>query len=243
MEKAYKLLSIQKKISNKKAKDLIDQGLVSVNGKKVTIARSEMSSNTIFEIIEPKKVEIIFEDENILALNKPAFIESYALAKKFPDWVLLHRLDKETSGVILLTKENSSFHIQAKKAFKNQEVYKEYTALVEGMITEECEINKPILTTKTTYARSKISKDGLFALTLIKPLSIIGKKTLLEVVIKTGRTHQIRVHLKSINHPIIGDSLYGNGGGKRLMLHSHKISLLGYNFISALPKEFKDFEL
>ncbi|MDO7253458.1 RluA family pseudouridine synthase [Helicobacter cappadocius] len=238
MEKAYKLLSLQEKISNGKAKALIDKGLVSCNGKKITIARSEMPSCSIFQIIQIQKPKVIFEDENILAIQKPPFIESYELAQMFPEWVLLHRLDRETSGVILLVKDKTPFHNQAKMAFKNQNVYKEYLALVEGIVNEEIQIDKPILTIKTTYAKSKISKDGLPAHTSIKPISIMGKKTLLEVVIKTGRTHQIRVHLKSINHPIIGDNLYGGLDSKRLMLHAHKISLLGYDFTSAIPNEF-----
>lgn len=240
MEKAYKLLSLQENISNKKAKSLIDKGLVSCNGKKITIARSELPEKSIFSIEQIQKPKVIFEDENILAIDKPPFVESYELAEMFEDWVLLHRLDKETSGVILLVKDKTAFHAQAKEAFRNQSVYKEYLALVEGMVDEEMQINKPILTTKTTYAKSKISKEGLPALTTIKPLSIIGKKTLLEVVIKTGRTHQIRVHLKSIDHPIIGDSLYGGANAKRLMLHAHKISLLGYDFTSNPPNEFKN---
>ncbi|PAF47901.1 RNA pseudouridine synthase [Helicobacter sp. 12S02232-10] len=240
MDKAYKLLSIQEKISNKKAKSLIDQGLVVCNGKKLTIARADLPKNSVFEISTLQEPKIIFEDENILAIDKPAFIESYQLTQIFQDWVLLHRLDKETSGIILLVKENSSFHLEAKTAFKKQNVYKEYLALVDGMVAEECEINKPILTIKGTYAKSKISKDGLNAITFIKPLRIIGKKTLLEVLIKTGRTHQIRVHLASIGHPVVGDTFYGGSNAKRLMLHAHKISLLGYEFTSKAPDAFKN---
>ncbi|PAF51240.1 RluA family pseudouridine synthase [Helicobacter sp. 13S00477-4] len=238
MEKAYKLLSIQEKISNKKAKSLIDEGLITCNGKKITIARSELPDNSVFKITTLEKPKIIFEDQNILAINKPPFIESYQLAGMFKNWTLLHRLDKETSGVILLTKKDTPFYSEAKTAFKEQKVYKEYLAIVEGIISEECEINKPILTIKTTHAKSKISKDGLNAQTYIKPIRLIGKKTLIQIIIKTGRTHQIRVHLKSIQHPIIGDMLYGNSNAKRLMLHAHKISLLGYNFTSEAPNEF-----
>uniref|UniRef100_UPI001ABA8EF5 RluA family pseudouridine synthase n=1 Tax=Helicobacter pylori TaxID=210 RepID=UPI001ABA8EF5 len=184
---------------------------------------------------------VIFEDENILALFKPPFIESYDLASFFKGWALLHRLDKETSGVILLVKENSEFHLKAKKAFKDRAIKKEYLALTQGIIEEEREINAPILTIKTTKAFSKISKKGQEAVTIITPLKIINKKTLLKVGIKTGRTHQIRVHLKHINHPIIGDTIYGDSqhSAKRLMLHAHKIALLGYEFEAIPPKEFE----
>ncbi len=241
MEKAYKILSVQENISHKKAKALIDLGLVSVGGKKLMVARKELPKNTHFSVQKVEKPSVIFEDENILALFKPPFIESYDLVSFFKGWVLLHRLDKETSGVILLVKENSEFHLKAKKAFKDMAVKKEYLALAQGIIEEEQEINAPILTFKTTKAFSKISKKGQEAVTIITPLKIINKKTLLKVGIKTGRTHQIRVHLKHINHPIIGDTLYNNepGSAKRLMLHAHKIALLGYEFEAIPPKEFE----
>lgn len=241
MEKAYKILSVQENVSHKKAKALIDLGLVSIGGQKLSVARKELPKNTRFSVQKVEKPSVIFEDENVLALFKPPFIESYDLASFFKGWVLLHRLDKETSGVILLVKENSEFHLKAKKAFKNRVVKKEYLALAQGIIEEEREINAPILTFKTTKAFSKISKKGQEAVTIITPLKIINKKTLLKVGIKTGRTHQIRVHLKHINHPIIGDTLYNNetGFAKRLMLHAHKIALLGYEFEAIPPKEFE----
>ncbi|GAA7460220.1 RNA pseudouridine synthase [Helicobacter pylori] len=241
MEKAYKILSVQENISHKKAKALIDLGLVSIGGKKLMVARKELPKNTHFSVQKVEKPGVIFEDENILALFKPPFIESYDLLSFFKGWVLLHRLDKETSGVVLLVKENSEFHLKAKKAFKDMAVKKEYLALIQGIIEEEREINAPILTIKTTKAFSKISKKGQEAVTIITPLKIINKKTLLKVGIKTGRTHQIRVHLKHINHPIIGDTLYNNepGSAKRLMLHAHKIALLGYEFEAIAPKEFE----
>ena len=94
----------------------------------------------------------------------------------FKGWALLHRLDKETSGVVLLVKENSEFHLKAKKAFKDRAVKKEYLALTQGIIEEEREINAPILTFKTTKAFSKISKKGQEAVTIITPLKIINKK-------------------------------------------------------------------
>ncbi|PAU99752.1 RluA family pseudouridine synthase [Helicobacter sp. TUL] len=240
MQKAYKLLATQKNLSHNQAKALIDKGLVLVNGKKLTLARTELPQNTHFSIMEIPKPQVLFMNDELLAIDKPAFIESYDLQAYYQDdgWVLLHRLDKETSGVILLTKEASAFSKKAKEAFKRREVYKEYRAVVSGIIPESLSINKPISTIKKGFARSRIDKHGLEALTHIKPLGVVGKKTLLEVVIATGRTHQIRVHLSSINHPIVGDSVYGGISARRLLLHAHKIRLLQYEIISPLPKEF-----
>ncbi|MGP1449640.1 MAG: RluA family pseudouridine synthase [Wolinella sp.] len=240
MEKAYKLLSQQLKISNNEAKALIDRGAVSVNGAKINIARTLFAPNTKFVVSEIPMARVIFKDENLLALDKPAFINSEELLKEYKSsgWTLLHRLDRETSGVILLVQDGSEFHKKAKAEFKAQHVYKEYSAIVEGLVSEEMEITKPILVIKGRTAKARISKDGESAHTRIEPIAHEGKRTQLKVVIKTGKTHQIRVHLASINHPIIGDTLYGGRESKRVMLHAHKISILGYEITSPLPKEF-----
>ncbi len=230
MEKAYKILAFKEKISNREAKAMLDNGLVSANGKKVR-ASDIISPKTPLRILQVESPEIIFEDSNILAINKPAFMESNALEKKYKGWNLLHRLDKHTSGVILLIQKDSEFHKNAIQEFKNECVYKEYLALVQGIVAQDTIIDKPIVTTKGNMARSKIDlKFGKRAITHISPLKIIGKKTLLKVIIKTGRTHQIRLHLHSINHAILGDNIYGKIHYKRLMLHAHKIALLGYDF-------------
>lgn len=240
MQKAYKLLAAQKNLSHSQAKALIDKGLVLANGTKLTLARTELPQNTSFSLMEIQKPQVLFADENLLAIDKPAFIESYDLQSHYQNdgWVLLHRLDRETSGVILLVREGSAFSKKAKEAFKKREVYKEYQAVVSGIIPESLSINKPISTTKKGFARSKVDKNGQEAITYIEPLSVVGKKTLLKVVIPTGRTHQIRVHLSSLHHPIIGDSLYGGISARRLLLHAHKIRLLGYEIVSTPPKDF-----
>lgn len=239
-DKAYKLLARAKGISNGQAKALIDRGLVLSGGKKISIARAELQNNASFEVLEVKKPKVLFCDENILALEKPAFIESYDLCSEYPDWSLLHRLDRETSGVILLIKAESDFALKAKRAFKNQEVYKEYACLAHGIVADSMRIVKPISTIKKGFAKSRIDKKGLQAITTITPLALVGKKTFLKVIIQTGRTHQIRVHLQSVDHPIVGDRIYGKpDGAKRLLLHAHKISLLGYEFSSDLPKELE----
>ncbi|NPA81383.1 MAG: RNA pseudouridine synthase [Epsilonproteobacteria bacterium] len=239
-DKAYKLLAKQEKISNRAAKELIDRGVVFSHGRKIVVARAEMPLTTKFKIIEIKKSKKIFEDEKVLAIDKPAFITSEEIAKK-EGYPLLHRLDKETSGVLLLSKDEE-FRKKAIEEFKKQNVLKEYIAWVEGVIAEPIEITAPIETIKSKNALySKISSKGSEAYSYVEPLMIEGKFTKVKVTIKTGRTHQIRVHLKSINHPIVGDVKYGGREHKRIMLHAHKISLLGYEFISKEPKEFEKF--
>lgn len=239
-QKAYKLLALQENISNNAAKSLIDKGLVSIKGKKILIARGLLATNTHFNIQQIQNIKEIFQDENILALEKPAFLTSEEVAKNYPQWTLLHRLDKETSGILLLVKDNSPFHLRAKEAFKQFQVLKQYTAIVEGIIDEECEITAPLIIKKGRHAKVSVSKtkEGQKAITHITPLEIFGKKTKLNVQIKTGKTHQIRTHLAHIKHPIIGDILYGAQPSNRILLHARHITLLGYDFTSNEPSEF-----
>lgn len=238
LQKAYKLLALQEKISNNEAKNLIDKGLVSINNKRLKIARAELPINTKFKIQKQPKIKAIFKDENILALSKPPFLSSEEIAQKHKEWSLLHRLDKETSGILLLVKKNSKFHQKAKEEFKAQKVTKKYLAIVSGIVDEEQDLNFPLLIKKDRFAKVSVSKSGINAHTHIKPLEIQGKKTKLEVTITTGRTHQIRVHLSHIKHPIIGDTFYGGQEGSRIMLHAQKIELLGYSFIDDEPINF-----
>lgn len=240
LEKAYKLLAIQEGISNKQAKDLIDDGLVMASGKKVILARALIKANTSFTVNKVAKPSVIFEDENILAINKPAFITSEKISSIF-SFPLLNRLDKETSGVLLLYK-NEDFQKLAIEEFKKLRVEKIYIALVKGALAEEIEIDEKISTKKEKgQAYSRISKDGKTALSKVFPLMVVGKKSLVKVEITTGRTHQIRVHLNFINHPILGDEKYGKNRAKRMYLHAYKLKLLNYEFTANLDKSFNDF--
>ena len=230
MDKAYKILAVRENISSRSAKKLLDSGLVESSGKKIR-ASDMISQKTPLKVIEIDKCEVLFRDEHILAINKPNAFDSSLLEKKFSGFALLHRLDKPTSGVILLAKKDSKFYEKALAEFKNRAVYKEYLALVSGIVAEPQIIDKPIYTAKNHYAKSEIDfKRGKSAISEITPLQIYGKKTLLKVVIKTGRTHQIRIHLQSIKHPILGDNVYGGESFKRLMLHSYKIRIFEYEF-------------
>ncbi len=235
-EKAYKLLSKQENISNRAAKELIDRGLVYVGGKKITVARGEVDAKTRFKIQKIQKPKIIFEDKNIIAVDKPAFLTSEEVSKKL-GYPLLNRLDKESSGVLLLVKDEE-FQKKAIKEYKDKKVIKEYIAWVEGRVVEPIEINKPILTIKGKKAYSKISTDGKEAVTLVEPLIVEGKRSKIKATIKTGRTHQIRVHLKSIGSPIVGDVKYGGKPYNRIMLHSYRTKLFDYDFKAEEPKEF-----
>jgi len=238
-EKAYKLLAQQKDISNKKAKDLIDKGLVYVGDKKVKIARADISDDTKFRIESPADVKVIFEDDNILAINKPAFLDSYDIADTIFSAVLLHRLDRETSGVLLFGK-NEEWSAKAVEAFRQRKVLKEYIAWVDGVVFEETTIDAPIATHKHNgKAFSKVDEiKGKPAITIIKPIEIQGKKSKIDITIGTGRTHQIRVHLAHIGKPVVGDEFYGSHTqAKRILLHASRVQILGYDIQAPEPKD------
>lgn len=228
MEKAYKLLALQEKISNNQAKELIDRGLVFAGNQKLKVARTEFPENTKFRVNTPKKIATLFEDDVLIAINKPVGITSEEAELSFKGASLIHRLDRDTSGVLLLSKDDA-FKEEAIKEFKKQNVYKEYVAIIEGIIAEETTIDKPIKTTRGSQAYSKVAKDGKPAITHLEPIAMLdGKKTKLKIVIETGLTHQIRVHLKDLGFPVIGDEKYGGKSAERLFLHAKKIKLLGY---------------
>lgn len=241
-EKAYKLLAQQEGISNSNAKSMIDRGLVYVGNKKVMVARGEVDDRTIFRVIKIEKPNIIFQNDDILVVDKPPYVNSDEMESMFKGTKLLHRLDRETSGVLMLVK-NEEFREKAIKEFKKDNVYKEYIAWVEGILSEPVEVDKPILTTKkNNRATSNVSSKGKSARSEFFPDIVSAKKTKVKCIIHQGRTHQIRVHLRYIDHPIIGDEQYGGRRSKRMMLHAHKVRLLGMEFVSPEPKAFVHFE-
>jgi len=241
-DKAYKILALQEGTSNNSAKSMIDRGLVYVGNKKVMIARGELDANTRFRVIKVEKPKPIFENSDIIVVDKPAYINSDEIERQFKPAVLLHRLDRETSGVLMLVK-NEEFRLKAIKEFQQDRVYKEYIAWVEGIMSEPIEVDKPIITQKkNNKAYSNVSPKGKPAKSEFFPDIVSANKTKIKCIIHNGRTHQIRVHLRYIDHPIVGDEQYGGRRAKRVMLHAHKVKLLGMEFVAPEPKAFSTFE-
>lgn len=211
-------------------------------------------------------MKIIYEDDNILVLEKPygmvvnkadttdgektlqAWVEKYL---KLTDLGIggragiVHRLDKDTSGIIVVAKTQQAFeNLQAQ--FKNREVVKKYTALVHGFVKPaEGTINAPIDRNPFNRERFGIFPSGREAVTDYKTIKNYGDKfTLLELTPHTGRTHQIRVHLKHLGYPIVSDEFYAGRKQSRddkkwcprQFLHA---SYLKIKLLSGEYKEFK----
>lgn len=229
-------------------------------------------------------LDIVYEDEFLAVINKKsgmvihpgAGVSSGTLANaiahhfkfqiqdsKIQNRVgIVHRLDKDTSGLIVVAK-SEEIHEKLSEQFRNREVFKSYVALVHGEPEENAgAIDAPIAREKHNRTKMGIRAHGRNALSLWKVKKRFEKFTLLAVEIKTGRTHQIRVHFAHINHPIVGDETYNAGRDKtvhdlqirkaiqdlnRFFLHAEKLSFTHpasqerLNFIAPLPNELTDF--
>ncbi len=174
---------------------------------------------------------------------------------------IVHRLDKDTSGLIVVAK-TEEIHEHLSEQFRNREVFKSYVALVHGAMAEKSgTIDAPIAREKHNRTKMAIRRHGRNALSLWNVRKRFDKFTLLNVEIKTGRTHQIRVHLMSINHPVVGDETYNGGRDKtvkdvkvrqaivelnRFFLHAERLSfthpqtLERMEFYAPLPEELKN---
>lgn len=157
---------------------------------------------------------IIYQDNDIIAVNKPAGIEAREVAEHFPGAYLAHRLDRDTTGVLLLAK-NERAHEYLKHLFQERSVKKTYFALVEGMVKEkEGVIDLPIGRSPRHPSRRVAGEDlrgktrEAHTVWRVKKYFPRDTYTLLTLFPETGRTHQIRVHLKAIGHPVVCDKLY-----------------------------------
>lgn len=260
------------KVSRSYVKKLIKDDLVLVNGIPMKSSYNIKQGDLIeINIPEPESVKatpedipvnIIYEDEDILVVNKPQDMVVHPGAGNYSGTLvngllyhieslstingdirpgIVHRLDKDTSGVLIVAKNNKAHEIIS-LALKNRQVKKVYLALVHGIVKENSgtidapigrhEINRKKMTVRKTNSKEAISH--------FRVLDRFDKFTLVEVSLETGRTHQIRVHMEHINHPIVGDPVYSRRKNKfgldKQMLHAHKVG-----FIHPSKNEYIEF--
>ncbi len=242
-------------VSKKKSKEIIDSKNVYVNSKRVWIASHTLKKGDIVEVSQintPKwsiDNAIIYEDDFIIAVQKPPFVESenkkgsvedlLRKYKKDKNIKAIHRLDRETSGVLLFARNMKIFN-KFKDLWHKKEVNKRYLAISHN----EANFKKKVINeaVEKKYAKS-----------IVKTLKTKNGFSLFEVEIKTGRKHQIRIHLKKIGYPIVGDKVYGLKkvehpllkSVKRQMLHAYNLSFFHPYLkkkISITVKPYPDFE-
>ena len=250
---------------------MIDNSDILVNGKK---AKSSYKLREGDEIdvdlteqptaqFEPERIplDIVFEDEYLAVINKPAGMVVHpgsginsgtlanALAYHFGADLselggvdeqskiqnlksrigIVHRLDKDTSGLIVVAKDEQT-HDSLSEQFRDRKVFKSYVALVHGSPRENSgTIERPIARDRWHRTKMIVAANGRNALSLWKVRERFEKFTLVDVEIKTGRTHQIRVHLASINHPVVGDATYNEGRDNTIADHEIKRAVESLN--------------
>lgn len=259
---------------------LIKDKLVLVNGK---IAKPSyiVKLGDLIQINLPKEksielmaenipLDIVFEDEDILIVNKPKGVLVHPTGKDMKGTLangllyynksianvgealrpgIVHRLDKDTSGILIIAKNQKSYN-ELIKQFKAREVKREYIALVHGQLNiKEATINAPIGRDPSNRTKmTVIYENSKEAITDYRVLEEFRNYSLLELSLQTGRTHQIRVHMAHLGHPVVGDRVYFNKSDEfnlnSQLLHAKKIGFLHprsknyLEFEANLPKDF-----
>lgn len=265
--------------SRSQIKQLLDGGNITVNGKTEKAKYKVKSGDVIrLEEPETKTLElrpenipldIVYEDDDVIVINKPQGMVVHpapghdehtlvnALLYHCPLSTIngtfrpgiVHRIDKDTSGLLMVAK-NDKAHRSLAKQLKDKTNIREYVALVHGRIAEdEGTINAPIGRSLKDRKKQAVVKDGRNAVTHFEVLKIYRDYTFVKCILETGRTHQIRVHMKYIGHPLVGDPLYGpkktiKGNGQ--FLHAGKLGFVHPTtgklliFEAPLPKIFQE---
>lgn len=254
------------------AATLIDQGKVKVNGQLASKAGQKVRPDDKVDVdydpsqpakFPPLNLSVIYEDQDCVVINKPSGVLTHSKGEfnsepTVATWLasrvegmsgdragIVHRLDRATSGVMICGKTPEALK-WLQKQFSERKVKKTYAAVVKGALAQpEAVIDMPIERNPRKPQTFRTGANGKAAETAYKVLAAGNGYSLLELQPRTGRTHQLRVHLQKIGHPIIGDELYDGPSADRLFLHAEKLELVLPNkkrqvFESPVPPEFRE---
>ncbi len=252
------MMEIYKSYNRSSLQKFIESGFVKVDGEIAKKPNQKFERGVKIELNVPEGLknsdvqpEIIFEDDNVLVLNKPAGLLSMAKGEYCPEktledfGLLVHRLDRDTSGVVILAK-NEDTQGFLRRQFQDRKAHKTYYAVVSGRPKlDEARIDLPLARDLKRPTTFRVDVNGKEAETFYRVLKTDNKHSLLELRPTTGRTHQLRVHLAYLGHPIVGDRVYGKEPHDRLLLHAKEleITLPGGErrvFEADLPGDFLD---
>ena len=260
----YKYLDMPKK----KIKSYLVHGSIYVNNTKTTKYDYMLTKGMVINIETKNKsslpFDVLYEDNYIIVVNKPAglltistskekektlyhYVSSYLKEKNKSNKVfIVHRLDKETSGVVVFAKDEKTKNM-LQKDWNSLVSVREYTAVVHGLMPKKsARLVDKLMETKTNLVYITKKQDGKEAITNYKVIKENSKYSLLKINIETGRKNQIRVQLENIGNPIVGDNKYGEKDCmKRLYLHANKLKMFypimkkEMEFKTEVPVEFK----
>lgn len=242
------------------AKNLIEEGNVTVNGIKAAKSGALLKAGDVVVIVNPAPkeldlspqdipIEIVWQDEDFAVVNKPQGMVVHPAPGAYDNTLvnallfklsslsgingvarpgIVHRLDKDTSGLLVVAK-NDFAHISLQKQIAEKSAKRYYYALVDGVVQKDSgEIRNFLARSTADRKKYTVAKDGRLAITLYKVVKRYSAYTLMEYELKTGRTHQIRVHSRYIGHPVVGDRTYGGSDAFGLngqLLHAYKLVL------------------
>jgi len=237
----YSRSTIQRLLKNE---NVLINGKAQKNSYKLKLNDNIAVSGFDTEEVAEINIPVLYEDDDCVVINKPEGILSHSKGAlnteaTVASWLkpklvdidgeragIVHRLDRGTSGVMICAKTNDA-QLFLQKQFAERNTKKVYLAVIRGSIEpQEAIIDMPIQRNPKSPSRFKVSVNGKSAITHYKQIKTNGKYSLIELTPKTGRTHQLRVHLSQMKHPIVGDNFYNGEEADRLYLHAESLEIL-----------------
>ena len=254
----HMMVEIFKSYNRSTLQKFIESGFVRVDGVVAKKPNQKFVEGAYIELDVPEDMknadvepDVIYEDDDVIVMNKPAGLLSeprgqYCPEKTLADFgYIAHRLDRDTSGVVILAKTEEIQHF-LKKQFQDRTVHKTYVAVVCGRPKlDEARIDLPLIRDLKRPTTFRVDANGKEAETFYKVLKTNDMYSMVELKPTTGRTHQLRVHMKYLGHPILGDPVYGTEKADRLYLHARELEITlpsgeRKTFKAKVPKEFSN---